>query len=481
MSLTKKLLALFFIALILGGVVAAGYAVTQLETYALYVDGNIVEVQGSFDTVGEVVTAANIQLRAGDLVVPEMAAAISAPSTGPSSSSGGANPAIQILRAKTVNVTTDDGSTTYFTHQPTLGAFLREVQLNIGRTDQVIADGSLLSLRQINDAAVPMVLEIGRFHTITIRDGNQQRQLVTRAETVGAALEEAKITLYAADGVQPALGDWISNGLEITIERSKPLTILVDGRSLQTRSHHDTVLDVLAEIGIGLVGSDYTRPSLDATLQPNDTIEVVRVTEDFLLEDEPIPYESLWQASDQLEIDTTGLIQAGQPGILRRRTRIVYENGVETGRFPDGEWVAQEPSSEILGYGIKIVVRTLDTPNGPIEYWRKVRMRVTSYTAASSGKAPDHPRYGITRSGLPAGYGIVAIDMNVVPWRSDVYVDGYGVGHAGDTGGGVKGRWIDLGYDEHNYVGWRGYTDVYYLTPVPEPERINFLIPDWLP
>jgi hypothetical protein len=45
----------------------------------------------------------------------------------------------------------------------------------------------------------------------------------------------------------------------------------------------------------------------------------------------------------------------------------------------------------------------------------------------------------------------------------------------------VIGRWIDLGYDEAEFVGWSGYVDVYYLTPVPPVERINFLLPTALP
>ena len=109
------------------------------------------------------------------------------------------------------------------------------------------------------------------------------------------------------------------------------------------------------------------------------------------------------------------------------------------------------------------------------------RPRVTSYTAASSGKAPDDPGYGITASGVLAGTGVVAIDRSVVPFRSYIYVPGYGKAFAGDTGGGVRGRWIDLGYDEDEYQSWSGYVDVYYLTPVPPAEDINYLLPTALP
>jgi 3D (Asp-Asp-Asp) domain-containing protein len=75
----------------------------------------------------------------------------------------------------------------------------------------------------------------------------------------------------------------------------------------------------------------------------------------------------------------------------------------------------------------------------------------------------------------------VAIDPSVVPWQSSVYVPGYGIGFAGDTGGGVKGRWIDLGYDEDELTAWSGYVDVYFLAPVPPADQINYLIPTWLP
>jgi hypothetical protein len=76
---------------------------------------------------------------------------------------------------------------------------------------------------------------------------------------------------------------------------------------------------------------------------------------------------------------------------------------------------------------------------------------------------------------------VVAIDRSVVPWKSEVFVPGYGVAIAGDTGGGVRGRWIDLGYPDGGYESWSGYVDVYYLTPIPAPEDINYLLPAILP
>jgi 3D (Asp-Asp-Asp) domain-containing protein len=210
------------------------------------------------------------------------------------------------------------------------------------------------------------------------------------------------------------------------------------------------------------------------------TIEVIRVREAVEITEEFIPFETTWIANDTLEIDQQQIKQAGGPGLIKSRQRVRYENGQEVWRVVEDEWLDREPAKRVIAYGTKIVVRTLNTNAGPIQYWRKVPMLMTSYSAATSGKAPDHPHYGITFSGLKAGYGIVAVDPKVVPLKAQLYIPDYGVAIAGDTGGAVLGKHIDLGFDEGqplpNIYGWR---DVYILTPVPPANRVRYVLPQW--
>ena len=49
---------------------------------------------------------------------------------------------------------------------------------------------------------------------------------------------------------------------------------------------------------------------------------------------------------------------------------------------------------------------------------------------------------------------------------------------AADTGGAIKGRRIDLGYDEDNLVLWYNWVDVYLLAPAPDPSEIRYIIGD---
>ncbi|HDN80835.1 MAG TPA: hypothetical protein ENG33_10280, partial [Chloroflexi bacterium] len=163
----------------------------------------------------------------------------------------------------------------------------------------------------------------------------------------------------------------------------------------------------------------------------------------------------------------------------RRRYRVVYENGEEKERRLEDEWVAKEPITRVIAYGTKIVIRELETPEGTIKYWRRIRMLATSYSAATAGKPREHPLYGITRLGLWARKGIVAVDPRVINLGTKVYVPGYGIAIAADTGGRIKGRHIDLCYDEDNLVLWYKWVDVYLLAPPPPREKIIWLLPNW--
>jgi 3D (Asp-Asp-Asp) domain-containing protein len=116
-----------------------------------------------------------------------------------------------------------------------------------------------------------------------------------------------------------------------------------------------------------------------------------------------------------------------------------------------------------------------------LQYWRAYTMYATSYTASSAGTPRTSPWYGYTASGMKLTKGIVAIDRRYIPFGTRMYVPGYGFAVAGDTGGGVKGRWIDLGFDEDNYVGWHQTVMVYFLAPAPSADQIRWIIPSTVP
>ena len=62
--------------------------------------------------------------------------------------------------------------------------------------------------------------------------------------------------------------------------------------------------------------------------------------------------------------------------------------------------------------------------------------RGSSWTAFPCG--------GTTATGLPVGWGVVAVDPSVIPLGTHLTVPGYGEAVAADTGGAVVGNTIDL-------------------------------------
>jgi uncharacterized protein YabE (DUF348 family) len=464
------LLGSAILLLIVGGILL--YLANQ-QTLVIDVDGTTLELREHFETVDEALEAAGLDLRPEDFVWP-------APDYAP-----GSGATITVRSAKPVELTVNGKTEIRWTLQDNLASFLAEQALKLGRSSRISVDGQNVAwpapLADLRLIAPRRSVDILTRQEVAIRDGQNETTIQTGAASVGDALVEAGIEIYAADNVQPALNSRIKPDKSIVIQRATPVAVQLDAREISARSSSRDVAALLAELGVGLLGSDRALPGLDQPLAGPASITIERADTTYEVDETALPYSTQWVPLDTLEIDQRALVSAGSPGTISQLKRIDTLGSQTISPTVVSQWISQPAADEVIGYGTDIVVRTLDTPGGQISYWRVVRMRVTAYTAADAGKPRDHPSYGITASGRPAGFGVVAIDPKVVPFRSQVYVPGYGVAFAGDTGGGVKGRWIDLGYDEGQIVAWNGYVDVYYLTPVPEPSRINYLIPATVP
>ena len=72
---------------------------------------------------------------------------------------------------------------------------------------------------------------------------------------------------------------------------------------------------------------------------------------------------------------------------------------------------------------------------------------------------------GHTSIGLWPKRGIVAVDPRVIPYYTKLYIPGYGMAIAGDTGGAIVGTRIDLFMDSlHECFQWgRRDVEIYIL------------------
>ena len=326
----------------------------------------------------------------------------------------------------------------------------------------------------------PRRLRLYRSIAMTVVDGGLPFTLRTTAETVGEALRDAKITLYLGDRVQPSLGSPVSTGLRVTIDRSTPVSVELGGDVLKTRTRGRTVADVLADLNVSLAGMDRVAPAPETPLYPDVAIKITQVEQEVEVEEQIAPFETIFEPDFGLPIDTQTVVAPGAQGITRSRTRVTYEDGVEVARVEEDNWVAQEPAQRVIAYGTRIEPQTLTTASGEqITYWRKIRMYASSYSAGTAGVSPDQPWYGRTYTGEPMRFGVVAVDPNIIPLRSQIYVPDYGYGDALDIGGAIRARRIDLGYDDDNLQYWNRWVDVYLLWPPPPEYEITWVVPNW--
>ncbi len=461
----------------------------QLTPLTLVIDGIPTQMRTHCATVGEFLRDTGIELAEWDSVQPAPETAIQS------------DMVIRVEHARAVTLAIRDAADgpaqewTIYTHAQTLDALLQEADLSLGPQDNlwvngqpVLHDGSeppasarTPSSRGGDIPAAPIShIEIERALRIQIHDESIVQPLYTTAKTVGRALQKAGVLLYLGDRLYPPLDAPLTAGQHIYIRRGQSLSIDVDGRTLRTRTHAATVYEALAEAGVALVGADFVIPAPETSMQDGLHVRIVRVTEQTIIEQTEIPFLTEWKADPSLELDQKRVDNSGANGITRRRYKAVYHNGQEVERYLEDEWTALEPQTRQIAYGTRIVVRTLETEDGEtIEYWRRLRVFLTSYTEATCGKTPDDPWYGKTRIGWQMRHGIIAVDPLVIPMLTEMYVPGYGQGIAADTGGMIKGMHIDLGHEVNNFTMyyWWGYA--YLLTPVPPSYQIRWILPDF--
>lgn len=174
-------------------------------------------------------------------------------------------------------------------------------------------------------------------------------------------------------------------------------------------------------------------------------------------QNEPINYSVKYVDDPELEIGQEKLLREGKEGEKRIVTNKIFYSGKEYSRSVEEE-IIRPAVDKLIAKGTKVVHRQLETDQGTITYYQKLSdVWATSYDSTCPGCSTT------TATGRKQGYGVVAVDPNLIRLNSKLYIPGYGIAVAGDVGGSIKGKRIDLGYDSLNGQWKAHYVDVYLL------------------
>lgn len=146
------------------------------------------------------------------------------------------------------------------------------------------------------------------------------------------------------------------------------------------------------------------------------------------------------------------IVQEGHAGQVSIKER-VYLQGDKIIR-------TKELSSKVIKNMVPKIIKEgtrekiVQTSRGNVRYSKVLKMNATAYTAS------DGNGDGITASGIPATRGIVAVDPEVIPLGTRLYIPGYGEALAADTGGAIQGNRIDLVVDSYGEAVNFGRQDI---------------------
>ncbi len=344
--------------------------------------------------------------------------------------------------------------------------------VSLGSKDRVLYLGTSIALDSPLPEAKSYSLKIRRAVKLTIITPDEQRTFQTSAATVGQALTEAGISVFAGDLIDPPIETPITGPMTVTYRAGGEFVIKVDGSQVRIRSAANTVGQALAEAGIPLIGLDFSQPDEAAPLPIDGQIRVVRVTETVALTEKAIPFNTRTELSADLEIDQQSLLQGGEQGLAIARVRTRNEDGMQVSQQSESESIVRPSQDRIMGIGTKIVLRTATVDGVTFQYYRALKMYATSYSPCQSATPDGSCSYG-TSSGLPVRKGTVAM---VYSWYlafgfDKLYIPGYGYATVGDVGAGdpsINPYWVDLAWTDEEYQPVEGWRTVYFLAPVPQ-------------
>ncbi|MCG7337485.1 ubiquitin-like domain-containing protein [Sporosarcina sp. ACRSM] len=321
--------------------------------------------------------------------------------------------------------------------------------------------GELLSAQEIEvaefDVVTPSVntpIEEGlsvrweQAKEIAIQVGPENTTIWTTEDKVKDVLAQADIDVTEHDQVSPALDEEVGADNQIAVEKAFEVTLEVGGEEKTVWSTSTTVADFLKRENIHLNEDDRLNRKADGYLKPGSFVQVVRVEKVTDVVEEPANFAVETRNDPKLLKGREKVVQEGKKGTVSRKFEVVKENGKEVSRTLLAETTITEPQKKIVAVGTKKMVASASSgvgvsrsnaePSGGKEFY----VTATAYTAYCNGCS------GITHTGINLranpNVKVIAVDPKVIPLGSKVWVEGYGYAVAGDTGGAIKGKKIDL-------------------------------------
>ncbi|WP_296897810.1 3D domain-containing protein [uncultured Megamonas sp.] len=287
-----------------------------------------------------------------------------------------------------------------------------------------------------------------------VADGNEM-VVNTVYDNPKNILKQAGIKLNNGDDYTVST-DKITDNSVITINRAMPVNVEIDGDIKTVRTTKKTVGELISSMNLD-EDKYFVEGDKNTQLHTDAKVKVLNVSSKLVLRDEVQNYQVIKEPDSALARGNEEVIQVGRNGLNRLLVREKYHKGVKVGEEVVQTSQLVRPVDQVIREGT--AEPKIQSTIGLRSYSQVLYMEASAYLPYDGGGA------GYTALGIPARYGVVAVDPDIIPLGTRLYIPGYGEAIAADTGGAINGYMIDLCMEDYTQAiafGRRG-VEVYIL------------------
>lgn len=273
----------------------------------------------------------------------------------------------------------------------------------------------------------------GELISVTLISDGTTASYITSASTVGEFLLKQGVSLDTDDVVEPASINPLHDGDTVEVTRAFPVAVESAGHVTVLKMTGGTVGTALQLAGVGYDADDELSSLAFEDVEPGMQIEHNDVEIKYTTNNKTITYQQEVIKDDSEYESFKEVEQAGSDGSKRITQRVTIKNGVEVSREIVDQTVLVPAVTEVVRVGTKIRYQTnyvgewrryMDRPVAGVGGW--VAMTVYRVTAYCTGSR--------TATGTKPKLGTVAVNTKYIPYGTKIWIKGYGLGTASDTG-----------------------------------------------